>query len=310
VLNLPHTATDTDIKASYRQLAKKYHPDTWSAPCFSDSEKRHATEVFQKFSAAHSLLSDVNKKAEYDRNYKLGLYTHTRPEEKPFHNSNRTQTTKPPPVKPPQTGAPPPLPKGWTTTIDPASGSLYYCHAASGRSSWTHPLSFNTTNGNTHNGTYPLPGKKQKYPGNSQGRGHHHDSGSYHEYSDIYDRKNRISNDPPDTHRSGAFLALFLCPPLGILACYHSIMVNQYRNQIAKITEPRRKYNEEDTLQRQACHHSKKAATYACFGNTLGILFLAYLFLFRSGEDGAANDKEWMKDWKDKDWWPDNWGGK
>lgn len=68
ILNVPRSATQTDIKKSYRTLAKKYHPDR----VFDPTERDHATASFAEISAAYALLSDSKKKAQYDHIYKYG----------------------------------------------------------------------------------------------------------------------------------------------------------------------------------------------------------------------------------------------
>lgn len=309
-LNLPHTAIQTDIKKSYRQLAKKYHPDTWSAPCFSDAERKHATEIFQKISEANALLTDSSRKAEYDRNHRLGLYK----EDTPY----KTSGPRPPHrlVRPPSKGAPPPLSRGWTTAIDPSSGSLYYCHVSSGKSSWTHPalgsdsnnsnsnsnsnININSTREPSDNGYGPRLShpKKQMYPGRTRG---HATPPLYNDayYSSEYDRTIRTSEEH-NSHRCGAFLALWLCPPLGIIACYHSIMVDrcqkrghdQSGNGVGSIPK-----HHEDIIR----SHSLRAGAYACLGNSIGILFGGYWLLFR--ED---SDFEWPREWNLDEWWSDD----
>lgn len=58
VLNLSPSADDKEIKLSYREQAKKWHPDHNSAP--------NAMEVFQKISVAYDVLSDEHKRLIYD----------------------------------------------------------------------------------------------------------------------------------------------------------------------------------------------------------------------------------------------------
>jgi curved DNA-binding protein CbpA len=351
-LNLPHTATEDDMRGSYRQLAKKYHPDTWSAPCFSEAEKRHATQVFQRISAAHALLADKDKKTDYDRNYKLGLYPESSSAGKEEH---RAPPSKSSPVRPPRTGAPPPLPRGWTTATDPTSGSLYYCHVSSGKSSWTHPsidcnnsTNYSTASGSAQSGygygnTYDnnsgphhdtnggqygfggggwggtssgpsggndfggtsFPGKR-RFPTRNRGASPPLHQDGY--YSSDYDRT-ILTTGEPDTHRCGAFLALWLCPPIGIVACYHSIMVDRCWKQKEESgrNEPPPK-GDDDYIHGSKRHedlahgHSKRAGAYACFGNSIGILFWAYMLLFREG-----SNLEWLREWKLDEWWPDDW---
>lgn len=62
VLGLKRDATDKEIKAAYRKLARKYHPDLHSA-----EEKTKAEENFKKINEAHEVLSDTEKRAKYDR---------------------------------------------------------------------------------------------------------------------------------------------------------------------------------------------------------------------------------------------------
>ena len=54
-LNIPVTATSSEIKKAYRKLAMEHHPDH-----NGDEEK------FKQISEAYSILSDERKKAEYD----------------------------------------------------------------------------------------------------------------------------------------------------------------------------------------------------------------------------------------------------
>jgi hypothetical protein len=70
ILNLPHTASLNQIKKSFRELARRYHPDR-----FVSSEaprRREATTKFAQLSAAYGLLRDPKSKAYYDHVYKYG----------------------------------------------------------------------------------------------------------------------------------------------------------------------------------------------------------------------------------------------
>ena len=60
VLGLSKGAGTKDIKKAYRTLAKKYHPDTNKG----DDE---AARKFSEISAAHDLLSDEEKRGQFDR---------------------------------------------------------------------------------------------------------------------------------------------------------------------------------------------------------------------------------------------------
>ena len=59
ILELDRNASDADIKKSYRQLARKFHPDVNKA---SDAEAK-----FKNIQRAYSILSNPQKKAQYDQ---------------------------------------------------------------------------------------------------------------------------------------------------------------------------------------------------------------------------------------------------
>ena len=59
VLGVSRQASETEIKASYRRLAKQYHPDMH--PGDSECERR-----FRDISEAYSILSDPEKRRKYD----------------------------------------------------------------------------------------------------------------------------------------------------------------------------------------------------------------------------------------------------
>ncbi|MED6167473.1 hypothetical protein PIB30_002955 [Stylosanthes scabra] len=62
-LNVSRNATLQEIKASYRKLARKYHPD----------KSPGAEEKFKEISAAYEVLSDDEKRSIYDRFGESGL---------------------------------------------------------------------------------------------------------------------------------------------------------------------------------------------------------------------------------------------
>ncbi|KAL3655088.1 hypothetical protein CASFOL_000874 [Castilleja foliolosa] len=65
VLNVSRNATLQEIKAAYRSLARKYHPDMNKGP--------GAEEKFKEIAAAYEVLSDSEKKSLYDRFGEEGL---------------------------------------------------------------------------------------------------------------------------------------------------------------------------------------------------------------------------------------------
>jgi len=69
-LNVPHTATMEQIKRSYRELARQYHPDRIATV----EQKDDATTKFAAIASAYALLTDPQRKAQYDHIYRYGGY--------------------------------------------------------------------------------------------------------------------------------------------------------------------------------------------------------------------------------------------
>lgn len=59
VLGLPPVATTEDIKKKYRELARKYHPDLVQ-------DKALGQKVFMQINQAYRILSDPERRAQYD----------------------------------------------------------------------------------------------------------------------------------------------------------------------------------------------------------------------------------------------------
>ena len=59
VLGVSRDATDDEIKKAFRRQARKLHPDVNKEP---DAEER-----FKEVNEAYSVLSDEQKRANYDR---------------------------------------------------------------------------------------------------------------------------------------------------------------------------------------------------------------------------------------------------
>ncbi len=66
VLGVPRGASKDDIKASYRKLALQYHPDRNKDP--------GAAEKFKEISEAYAVLSDEEKRGQYDQFGRQGVY--------------------------------------------------------------------------------------------------------------------------------------------------------------------------------------------------------------------------------------------
>jgi molecular chaperone DnaJ len=60
VLGISRSASDDEIKKAYRQLAKKYHPD-------SNPGNQEAEVKFKEASEAYAILSDAEKRRQYDQ---------------------------------------------------------------------------------------------------------------------------------------------------------------------------------------------------------------------------------------------------
>ena len=59
ILGVSRNADDTEIKKAYRGLARKYHPDV--------NKDAGAEDKFKEINEAYSVLSDAQKRSQYDR---------------------------------------------------------------------------------------------------------------------------------------------------------------------------------------------------------------------------------------------------
>jgi molecular chaperone DnaJ len=60
ILGVPRDASENDIKKAYRQLARKYHPDV-------NKDDPQAADKFKEATEAYQVLSDAEKRAQYDQ---------------------------------------------------------------------------------------------------------------------------------------------------------------------------------------------------------------------------------------------------
>lgn len=60
ILGVKKTATEAELKKAYRDLAKKFHPD-------KNKGNKEAENRFKEISEAYAVLSDQEKRAQYDR---------------------------------------------------------------------------------------------------------------------------------------------------------------------------------------------------------------------------------------------------
>lgn len=76
ILAVSNTATQEEIKKSYRRLAKQYHPD-------ANPGIKAAEEKFKQIAAAYEVLSDPQRRANYD----FLLFQRSRQPYQPSHQS-------------------------------------------------------------------------------------------------------------------------------------------------------------------------------------------------------------------------------
>lgn len=69
VLGVERSASEADIAKAYKKLALKYHPDK------NPNDKQKAEEAFKKISEAYSVLSDAEKRQQYDQFGKDGPHS-------------------------------------------------------------------------------------------------------------------------------------------------------------------------------------------------------------------------------------------
>ena len=60
ILGVSKSATLDEIKAAYRKLALKYHPDR-------NPDNKEAEEKFKEAAEAYEMLSDTQKRQQYDQ---------------------------------------------------------------------------------------------------------------------------------------------------------------------------------------------------------------------------------------------------
>lgn len=72
ILGVPRNASQDELKAAFRQLARTYHPDV--------SQESNAEERFKEINEAYGVLSDSQKRAAYDRFGHAGVQVNGSPD--------------------------------------------------------------------------------------------------------------------------------------------------------------------------------------------------------------------------------------
>lgn len=89
ILGLPRTATPSEIEAAFRILARRYHPDT-------QPEEEDATAHFKLATEAHEVLSNAEKRREYDRSQHRRRRVPVAEDPFPIRSTESKPTTRPP----------------------------------------------------------------------------------------------------------------------------------------------------------------------------------------------------------------------
>jgi molecular chaperone DnaJ len=80
-LEVDKTATQDEIKKSYRELCKRYHPDKHNGD-------KEAEEKFKKITEAYNVLSDVKKRENYDNPESNSFYSNFNMSERFLYGDN------------------------------------------------------------------------------------------------------------------------------------------------------------------------------------------------------------------------------
>lgn len=83
VLQISRQASDKEIKAAYRKLAKKYHPDAHPGD-------KKCEAYFKEITEAYTILSDAKKRKKFDE--ELDGLKHTTDYQTKAKRQNKTQT--------------------------------------------------------------------------------------------------------------------------------------------------------------------------------------------------------------------------
>ncbi len=100
LLELPSSASPTEIRRSYRELSKRYHPDTTILP------QEVATANFLKLNEAYATLSNPERRSLYDQSLKYSRsnffqspFFQSAYPSSPINNSNNNPANPPKPFR-------------------------------------------------------------------------------------------------------------------------------------------------------------------------------------------------------------------
>lgn len=88
LLGIPETATAEAVKAAFRDLAKKHHPDV-------NGGSAEATAIFMAIKRAYDVLSDPTKRAAYDLKLRSDRETRAQASQKPHVHSTKAPAAAP-----------------------------------------------------------------------------------------------------------------------------------------------------------------------------------------------------------------------
>ena len=96
LLGVPQDATVDQIKESYREIARVYHPDSnFYDEILEEGISGQELEVFQTITAAYNILVSIEKRAAYDATLPKGLRGWEEPENQNVQSSENGMPTGP-----------------------------------------------------------------------------------------------------------------------------------------------------------------------------------------------------------------------
>ena len=91
ILNVTMGASDEEVKKKYRKLALIYHPDKYRFQNVSADSDNDGTEMFLKIQQAYEILSDPERRKQYDLSFD-GIHYDVHVDEEDTFNTLRYQS--------------------------------------------------------------------------------------------------------------------------------------------------------------------------------------------------------------------------